>query len=942
MPSLTANQESFITLMQKSEEHSRKGFELLVKQSGSEKFFDALADAGLFDPKHNPGPVSADDPGYVRIPYWSALDYLEAVAKLSGYSNDLPLAEKVMGVVRNVSSAREPDGSIRDNYHTWRKFGEIIGLVPTDAVAFEDLGFIPGWLKSRFERGLVAIALDEGVLKKSLASDSPDDLEKACRILDYCTGIQWEEEKYGGGRKKPVTVVDDHWLKKLIGHHANSFGAKIGKEASQIFRDRVREVFRVDSRKLPSYVERPAVEDHEQNKRWQGAENCTVEGLRDVLLSWIDHDISRNPVSFVNEILNDDNEMVRRIGIFVLGKRWERLNGLYADVVAPDLFSSRNIHEMYSLLREHFMDFSDSDKAATLEALRDLPLPEDDEAPEKHLHYTQRNWLSAITGHGYGPAESWYSELMADGSLGRVSQHPDFHYYMESWVGSGPSPYSVQELLAFAADGMLINILNDFQTSNDWRGPSTAALVKTLEEAIGANPEIFLRLLSKFLSAKRSYQYGVINGFKRLWDGPQDNNVQLDWGVAWDKLLSFFANLLNAEDFWSEAVVEEKDLMPTKNWIPSAIAEFLQAGTKKDEHAFSEDLLPKSFSLIVILLKQINPVSEANDDAMMQAINSEKGKAIEALFNHALRVCRVNDKLTGDHLEAWALIKHVFDEELSKCTDTNYEFSTLAGAYLSNLEYVSSEWLKANFGEIFPQAFQTNFLCAVDGLTYCSTTRSIYGLLVEHEVLDRALQLDFKRQEVRKRLVERIALAYLWGDEQLDSPRFAFMFEKGLVEDLKDVSDFFWSVREQELSDDQIRRVLEFWVHCATKVRSLSEPPVQLMSSLSRLSGFVQTLSGKEMDLMLDVAPFVSVAHNADDFIEELDRLLEEYPSEVSSLLGKVLENYKPSYDYQDRLKNLLTRLAGNGKRDDALRFTDQLRYLSGFNQLFKTLTERV
>src|SRR5713101_4884928 len=98
MASLTANQESFIKRMTENQELARWGFELLLKRSGYDQFFDALKDAGLFDPSQNPAPIPAEEEGYVRIPYWSALDYLTAVARLSGERNDLELANKVMTV----------------------------------------------------------------------------------------------------------------------------------------------------------------------------------------------------------------------------------------------------------------------------------------------------------------------------------------------------------------------------------------------------------------------------------------------------------------------------------------------------------------------------------------------------------------------------------------------------------------------------------------------------------------------------------------------------------------------------------------------------------------------------------------------------------------------------------------------------------------------------
>jgi len=80
MASLTANEKSFIEMMGKSEEHARHGFDLLLKRRDFLKFFDPLVDTGLFAPNRNPAPAPVRDDTAVRIPYWTALDYLVACA----------------------------------------------------------------------------------------------------------------------------------------------------------------------------------------------------------------------------------------------------------------------------------------------------------------------------------------------------------------------------------------------------------------------------------------------------------------------------------------------------------------------------------------------------------------------------------------------------------------------------------------------------------------------------------------------------------------------------------------------------------------------------------------------------------------------------------------------------------------------------------------------
>ena len=934
---LSSNQKLFIERMTENQEQAKWGFEILLKTPDFENFFDPLQEAELFSPKYNSNPVEAEDPGTFHIPYWSALDYLEAVSRKAGENNDLTLARKVMNVIHSVSKYRDSDGKVRDNYHTYYKFAVCLGLMPTSAITEDSIDLLPNWIKSKYNRSLVVIALDEGLLPKLLESNLSEDLNKACNILNHCTAIQWVDETgFRKGRKKPVSIVDDYYLNKLIKNHAGSFGRKAGKSAAQIFRAKIQDVFGREYSDLPTYLHRPAVEDHPQNHSWDKIFNCFVDGLRDVLLSWIDTG-SENAIDYIPNILEDHNEMVRRIGIYILGQRWSVLKNTYGKVLNSQLFDPRNVHELYHLLKERFGEFSEDYKSKTLETIRQLPLLNNEGLD--HLKRRQRNWLSAIIDKGYEPVNSWFTELNADQSIGKLSEHPDFHSYIETVAGPGPSLYTQQDLLIFAEDGSIIERLNEFQQTDVWRGLSIEALVKSLEETVRIDPPKFLNLLPKFLNAKRPYQYGIINGFKRLWDSSKESEgFFLDWDTTWELLLDFFNQLLDNPKFWKEKVENHQGMTPNSEWISSIIAEFLRAGTRNDEKSYPPEFLSRGFELIKILLENSKAVDDAEGDAMTHAINSPKGKAIEALYSHTLRVCRISDSEHQDHSKEWNKIKPVFDTEINKCKDSNYEFSTLAAYYLPYFEYIDLEWRSNNIDKIFPSNYENNFICAIDGLTYTSITSSIYKLLLKHKIYERALEIKNRCHKTRYRIALQIALAYLWGDESLDSPRFTLLFDSGELDNLENISRFFWSAREQKLEEDQIGRIFQFWEKCIEWAKNLIEPPKLVLSELSRLTCYITNLGEKEFHLIKAVAKYVKFNYNADDFISELNRLVEQDPEKVSLLFGETLVEYRPDYDYEDRLKELLLQLDKKGRGKDALIYADKLRNIPGMNELYKKL----
>lgn len=933
MNSLTAKQKAFIERMSESEELSRWGFELLPKRKNYDHFFDALSDAGLFAPWRNPAPVPAEEKGYLRIPVWSALPYLLAVAKLSGELNDMTLAGKVMDVVRSVSKWKDGEDQLRGNFHTAHKFAVIFGLVPTEAISLDDLKLIPIWLNTRFERMLVGNALDEGALARLLASRAPEDWEKAVEVLKHCTAIEWLT---GDGsvitERNPRMAVDDFWIKKLINNHSRRFGEKVGKKAAEVLRQRVRDVFGEGTRSKYSQAYRPAVEDHAQNHAWRSVENCAIEGLRDVLLSWCEYGREQAKL-FVEDMLSDDLEIVRRIAIYLVSEQWEDLRALLPLIVKPDFFNAGHLHELYNLLSRRFPDFSADEKDQTVRSIADISIPSKANNPTHVRRKSQQRWLSAIAGKGHAPADALLANLESDSSLGRRPQHPEFDAYMESWFGPGASPYSSEELIAFAKSHTLVEKLNSFQEQDPFRGPTQDGLTSTFQSTVKASPETFLPILPDFVDAKRPFQYSLLFGLKQAWDAPNARQ-QADWEQGWLDIVSFLDLLTGTPSFW-------RDSEASRDWaVAGAIADLLHAGTSNDERAYSPGLLPRTRALIGTLLGKALGAVEMSNDPMTQALNTPKGRAVEALFSQALRECRVADREKGAHVEEWKATQPLFDSEVSRSNAPNFEFCALSGAYIGQMDYMSHDWLTANAERIFNPEFSSNAICAIDGLGYTSFNPSIYRLLVERGIVDRALGSDLKGRGGRGRLLERIAAAYLWGQENLDSTRFQAIFKKETPEDLEAVIRVFWMFRGKELTSEQRSRILTFWKRCLDWAALREQTPTELLAALALLASFLETADGEERSLLEAVAPHVQASHATYEFCADLLRLVQVSPDGVSSAFGMMIGNRIPDFDYEDRLKSLIRTLAQKGKRQDAIHYADRLTTLPGMQALFDELRQ--
>ncbi len=928
MKVLTATQQSFIELMKTSDELALNGFQLLAQRDDASAFFIPLKDAGLFAPEKNPAPMPTSK-NTVRIPFWAPLNYLKAVAEYTEKAQDEALATQVLALIRTVTTWRDENSQPRRNYHTSHAFAQILGTLPTKIISMSDIDLIREWIDDPYERMLVTDAIDQKLVPRLLASARRDDYEKAARILHHMTTVKWHKGR-DDQNPEPSTIVDDYWLQRFIDHHAKAIGEKAGKIATDSMLDRTREVFGAGLQKAHSTVFRPAIESHAQNHHWRSAENRTVDGLRDVLLGW-SYSAPEQAKQVLRQMLADELEIIRRVGIYVLAQQWQSMNDLYRGIVQSGFFNSGHNHELYHLLQDRFATMDTEQRNATLDAIKNLPTPDYGEEPEVIRKHQQLRWLSAINGLGSPAADSWFAELNGQLGVDAVRAHPDFNSFVTTWSGPGASPYSPEELRGLASARVIVDKLNAFEPEVALRAPTAEGLKSAVASAARQFPQVFLDVLSDFHAARLEYQHEVISGLKQAWEA---KDATANWERGWEQLLTYFEGTICDDSFWQQAENQYQ------HWLVTIIADTLHVGTKDDEHAFQPALLDRALAIIDRMLQREPPDPEARDDAMFQALNTPKGRVVEALFSHGLRAVRVSDKANGGHEPTWANLQPIFDRELAACTNGNFEFSTLCGAYLPQLQYLDKTWTDGHVSGIFPAEYTTSMICALDGLAYASFTRPLYEVLTKYSVLDRALRLELKGRDAREKVLERIAGAYLWDMETLHGPRFEYIFEHATPKDIETLTWVFWTVRDQELKPEQRERIIAFWERAVEWATRQSQPPEHTLSQLSLLAAHVSNVGQRELALLEAVAPYVGEGHNHYEFVDELLRLAPDNHKGVLAVTDKMLQAYAPDYDYEDRLRDLLALLASKGHRDAVLLLTDRVRYLPGIQELYNDLTK--
>jgi hypothetical protein len=185
-------------------------------------WFDSLKKRNYFDPLKAPGPKSADEKGFVTMPVWNVLLYLEKVSKQVIEPKNAKYIDELLKIIREVTSHHKVMKTL-DNHNTWTYFMKILLNIPNGQIPLDIIALIPIWLESHFAGSTLSDTLALELLPKFLP-EVPliDDIKKAEKIFEYIIKVKWKEiskesfDSLYGIKEDPFLAVDHHWLTESL------------------------------------------------------------------------------------------------------------------------------------------------------------------------------------------------------------------------------------------------------------------------------------------------------------------------------------------------------------------------------------------------------------------------------------------------------------------------------------------------------------------------------------------------------------------------------------------------------------------------------------------------------------------------------------------------------------------------------------------------------
>src|SRR3989339_588711 len=738
--------------------------------------------------------------------------------------------------------------------------------------------------------------------------------------------------------------IKSYYFKEII-KKLRELYSKYPKEILEIAEKRLKESLDLEyGGKEKNYdgltIWRPAIEDSTQNWNFDRYDGLMIEVLRDVLLEY-DKNEPNKIKEKINIYLNHKYHIFKRLAIHKI-----RILNM-DDYAKTKLSEKQNLddyfihHEYFLLLKTKFNILNENEKNTLVgwikegyditNNIKSYKKMHNGEEPSENDKYAWKNrWieerLSMIEGFLEETDKKYLDDIRA--KIGK-SEQPEYSSLRSEWVGP-ESPKTKEEIEKMKPEEFLNYIKEEFKPKEINLEPSPEGLARIFSEIVKNNPEPYANIADQFNESNiyPTYISALFHGFEGAYKDKKFFNLKKIF-ILMNKVIT----ILQEPDF-----VKDKDssAFGRFEYVRGDISDFIEAIMEKDENIISNEEM-QSFKKIVfyIIENDTNPTEEnekkygpeANNlDFSTFALNCNRGKALLALMQYALRYARFHAKKDkkknnepsppGERIESD--VKELINKHL--INEKSPSVQSVYGRLLPYLFYLDQEWIKTKLqdGLILPTNEEKNIYWRAQFEGYITFNKfydQLYSLLKEHyKKAIKSINIDKKGvKESNRHLASHIMIAF-WRDlEELNKPdSLVDVFFKKAPEEIKESAISFLStgLKEEKEIDKKWNKLKSLWTK---RIKDSKD---------SEISGFLYWLKydlpeplNKLVNLIKPLIPYVYKLHWQNEFLNFLDKNIEKYPNEVMGLLVNMLEYGKKNSEsiyHIEEMQNILIKAKQN------------------------------
>lgn len=605
---------------------------------------------------------------------------------------------------------------------------------------------------------------------------------------------------------------------------------------------------------------RTAIEDSSQDIGTEYKDKLLVL-LRNTLRAWCGRD-AEGAEAVVNRFLSDKHEILRRLGLYILGE----FPMTYRPLVSRELLSETNLddvgvhHEYFLLLEKGYPQLEPAKRAALIDLIRKGP---DAEKIERIVRWANDERAGDVDGYTQNYVKRWMRDrlwMLKDNleteSLQFLNQlveetgkpdHAEYtHWSSGAYFVNEVSPQPFEELSLLSPDE-LVGFLQQWKPEPESAGgaerTTQGGLARAAATVVFSNFEKYVAKIEDIALIAPAFAVSLLERFKS----------DLPANPRWTEALRLCSALLEKP----EVLATQAD-SPRDDWrgVRLTIVDLIEKGLEKNEAGVSVELSEVVRDLLFILLEDSDPEPESEQpsegsgdfrDPATTALNRVRPRALSAIVYYVYHRLTLLEKANGGKIDASNRLEENVSAAIARRLEAQIEPSaavrSVFGRFLPNFYWLDRDWLLENLDRILPEADEPEsnrlFVAAWYGFTaFNGYNPEVFDLLrpkYKRAIANLAAGLTINSHlQATKNMAGHLLWNYLRGNETLnesgdEKSLLAQFFQIASPETRRDAGWVLWRI-----CHDNPEKFPEMW----ERVKTLWEQRVAAAARENHASDF--------------------------------------------------------------------------------------------------------
>ncbi len=864
-------------------------------------FFDRLEHPSWLQPLLDGGafaelPEVVREDGTVVFTSWPPAKYLARVAAVP----------EAQGIVQKVLLQLPTT----DNVAVHRDLLEVIVALPP-ALARGLVPRVKEWLGGIHQSPVIECAGDL-VVRLADGGEAPAAVDLATALLAVVPDPR-AEALGRRAMRRPTAQMDEWHYERALGQCLPAISRSAPLGAFDLACDLLGRAIELSDGTADadrSWIWRPAIEDHAQN-RYQRFPGLLVTAVRDLGRGLVAQDESLLE-QVVQRLEARGGLVFRRLALDLLAEAGaSRRDLVEARLLDQTRFEDVGVRHEYSRLLAGGFPAMPSDKQGTLlswiEAGPDVAgfvrrwadngrgAPTEADI-ERHRDVWRRDRLAAISTDLSPEWRARYDALLK--SVGEPD-HPEFPSFMMGSVGP-TSPMSSADVKAMPIADLLEH-LKTWKPTGQWDEPTMDGLGRELANAVAADSGKFAAAADRFSGLDATYVRSVFDGLEQALRAGRE----FDWAPA----LALAEWAMSQPRSTGDSDGNDADRDPDWGWARKSVASLLGFARRKIDIAER----PRVWRIISALIEDPDPTPEheleyggSNMDPMTMSANTVRGEAMHAVFEYAIWVRQHLEQAepgTAASLESIPEVKAALEAHLDPEKDASTTVRAVYGMRFLTLLWLDRDWIQRNLAMLFPGDPALSALRAA--LWEAALTNSASGPLWDvlqqeyrHAVdaLAGATSLDQEFPDHVDHLVAHVMLLYLHRKIGLELGGFVRHFFETVPSAVRaSAIDFVGRVLvgspQSPATAEMASRAKDLWEHRLAEVRKAPASHARELASFGWWAKAPRLEPDWRIAQVATVLELAGAIDPASIVLEFLDKAVETHPLEAVRCVAAIAQS---------------------------------------------------